>query len=117
MIPVLCIGETKEEYDKGLNKEVCAIQLAKGLSGVSADEMKNIVIAYEPVWAIGTGLTCEPKVAQKVHEGIRAWFSEKYSPAAADAMRAKMRRRSGRRSEAASYRAAALGTALTTTPA
>ena len=82
--PILCIGETKEEYDKGLNKEVCAIQLAKGLSGVSADEMKNIVIAYEPVWAIGTGLTCPPEGAQEVHAFIRGWFDASYNAKVAD---------------------------------
>ena len=49
MIPVLCIGETKDEYDAGLCESVCAIQLAKDLAGVSAEDMKKIVIAYEPV--------------------------------------------------------------------
>ena len=53
MYPVLCIGESKEEYDASLVESVCAIQLAKNLVGVNKDDLKNIVIAYEPVWAIG----------------------------------------------------------------
>jgi len=81
---VLCIGETKGEYEKGLNKEVCAIQLAKGLAGVSAEEMANVVIAYEPVWAIGTGLTCPPNEAQEVHAFIRGWFDATYDAKVAD---------------------------------
>ena len=51
------IGETEEEYDAGLCADVCKLQLAKDLAGVSAAAMKDVVIAYEPVWAIGTGLT------------------------------------------------------------
>ena len=84
---ILCIGESFDEYQANLADTVCRIELSKDLDGVTEEELARVVIAYEPVWAIGTGLTCEPKVAQKVHEGIRAWFSEKYSPAAADAMR------------------------------
>ena len=56
-------------------------------SGFTADELSRVVVAYEPVWAIGTGLTCEPAVAQKVHKGIRGWFEMKYGVAAADAVR------------------------------
>ncbi|CAN0377550.1 unnamed protein product, partial [Phaeothamnion confervicola] len=48
MKPILCIGESKEEYEAGLNKEICAVQLGKDLAGVSAGEMETIVIAYEP---------------------------------------------------------------------
>ena len=87
MIPVLCIGETKEEYDAGLCEAVCAIQLAKDLAGVSADDMKKIVIAYEPVWAIGTGLVCPTPVAQDVHKFLRAKLATMYDQATADAVR------------------------------
>lgn len=62
LIPVLCFGESKEEYENGLNQEVCAIQLLKDLKDITPEEMKNVVLAYEPVWAIGTGLVCPPKV-------------------------------------------------------
>ena len=63
---------------------MCNTQLTKGLKDVSAEEMKNIVIAYEPVWAIGTGLTATPEVAQETHAYIRSWFVENYSQAVAD---------------------------------
>ena len=53
----------------------------RGVSGVSAEMMKNIVIAYEPVWAIGTGLTATPEVAQETHAYIRSWFVDNYSQA------------------------------------
>lgn len=52
---VLCIGETLEEFEKNLVGAVCEIQLKKGLAGISADDMDKVTIAYEPVWAIGTG--------------------------------------------------------------
>lgn len=53
MKPILCIGETQEEYDLGITQEVCAMQVSKDLAGVSKEDMENVVIAYEPVWAIG----------------------------------------------------------------
>jgi len=76
--PVLCIGETKEEYEAGLNHEVCAIQIFKDLANVTPEQMQNVVIAYEPVWAIGTGLVCPPDVAQEVHQFIRSQIKKKY---------------------------------------
>lgn len=65
MKPILCIGETKEEYDLQIKNEVCAMQLSKDLVGVTKEQMKDVVIAYEPVWAIGTGLVCGAKDASK----------------------------------------------------
>lgn len=76
--PVLCIGETLSEYEAGLNQEVCAIQLLKDLAGVTPEEMMKVVIAYEPVWAIGTGLVCPKEVAQEVHAFIRSVITKKY---------------------------------------
>ncbi|KAG5191944.1 Triosephosphate isomerase [Tribonema minus] len=87
MRPILCIGESKEEYESGLNKEVCAVQLGKNLAGVTAEQMKDVVIAYEPVWAIGTGLVATPEVAQSVHAYIRSWLAGKYGQAVADDVR------------------------------
>ena len=78
MIPVLCIGETKEEFDANLCESVCAIQLAKDLAGVSAADVKTMIIAYEPVWAIGTGLVCPSETAQKVHKFLRAKIAAMY---------------------------------------
>ena len=65
---------------------MCNTQLTKGLKDVSAEEMKKIVIAYEPVWAIGTGLTATPEVAQETHEYVRSWFKENYDASVADAV-------------------------------
>merc|ERR1719453_2777342 len=76
-----------KDDDASINRTVRRIELGKDLDGVTEEQLERVVIAYEPVWAIGTGLTCEPKVAQKVHEGIRKWFSEKYSPDAAAKIR------------------------------
>ena len=73
MTAVLCIGETKEEYEAGQVKKICARQLAGALAGIEATEMNKVIIAYEPVWAIGTGLTATPAIAQSVHAGIRDW--------------------------------------------
>eukprot|EP00617_Octactis_speculum_P025600 CAMPEP_0185765650 /NCGR_PEP_ID=MMETSP1174-20130828/31000_1 /TAXON_ID=35687 /ORGANISM="Dictyocha speculum, Strain CCMP1381" /LENGTH=290 /DNA_ID=CAMNT_0028448911 /DNA_START=28 /DNA_END=900 /DNA_ORIENTATION=- len=84
---ILCIGETQGEFEAGLTNEVNAIQLSKGLSGVSAEDMSRVVIAYEPVWAIGTGLVCPSDTAQLVHESIRAQLAKLYSSEIADSVR------------------------------
>jgi len=81
---ILCIGELKEERESGETFNVCDTQLTAGLKGVSAEMMKEIVIAYEPVWAIGTGLTATPEVAQETHAYIRSWFVDNYSQEVAD---------------------------------
>ena len=85
--PVLCIGETKDEYEAGLCESICKVQLAKDLAGVTADQMKDVVIAYEPVWAIGTGLVCPSDVAQDVHKSIRAYLATLYNADVAAATR------------------------------
>lgn len=87
MKPILCIGETKEEYEAGLCEATCAIQIAKDLAGVSAEQMNDVVIAYEPVWAIGTGLVCPSDVAQEVHVSIRAFLAKMFDQKVADATR------------------------------
>jgi len=75
---VLCIGETREEYEAGLNQEVCAIQIMKDLKEITPEDMSNVIIAYEPVWAIGTGLVCPKEVAQDIHKYIRSLIAKKY---------------------------------------
>lgn len=69
--PIFCVGELLEERENGTTSDVIKRQLLKGLEGISVDEMKNIIVAYEPVWAIGTGKTASPAQAQEVHEFIR----------------------------------------------
>jgi triosephosphate isomerase len=71
MSVILCIGETETEFEANLASAVCEVQLKKGLAGVSAEEMSNVCIAYEPVWAIGTGKVATPEIAQNVHADIR----------------------------------------------
>jgi triosephosphate isomerase len=69
--PILCIGETLDERDGGKVEEVLRTQLTANLAGVSADQMGSIVLAYEPVWAIGTGRNASPEQAQEAHAFIR----------------------------------------------
>lgn len=77
--PIFCVGELLEERENGTTKEVIKKQVLKGLENVSIDEMQNIIIAYEPVWAIGTGKTATPAQAQEVHEFIRDLIEIEYS--------------------------------------
>jgi len=87
MKPILCIGETQQEYDLDITQEVCAMQVSKDLKGVTKEEMKNVVIAYEPVWAIGTGLVCEPDAANEVHKFIRTILAKMYDDEVAQSVR------------------------------
>jgi triosephosphate isomerase len=75
---IFCCGEVKEEREEGRHFEVVERQLEDGLFSLSAEEMKKIIIAYEPVWAIGTGLTATPEQAQEMHMYIRKLIGEKY---------------------------------------
>jgi triosephosphate isomerase (TIM) len=75
LIPVLCVGETLAERDAGHTLAVVVRQLAGALSGLAADALSRVVIAYEPVWAIGTGRNATPSDAAAVHKEIRAWLS------------------------------------------
>ena len=70
--PIVCVGETLEERDGGREKEVLETQLRGSLAGVTAEQMLSIVIAYEPVWAIGTGRNATPEQAQDAHAHVRS---------------------------------------------
>ncbi len=74
--PVLCVGETLEEREAGKVDEVIKTQLVGGLADVPAEKAESVVIAYEPVWAIGTGKTATPEQAQEVHAFIRQTLTE-----------------------------------------
>ncbi len=82
--PIFCIGETKEERESGSFFDIIKTQLSKGLFHLSPEQFKSVVLAYEPVWAIGTGLTASPEQAQEVHAFIRKTVAEKYGDAVAD---------------------------------
>jgi triosephosphate isomerase len=76
--PILCVGEKLEERDADTTEKVIETQLVGGLSGLSDKELKDLVIAYEPVWAIGTGRNATPDQAQEVHAFIRKWMTGKF---------------------------------------
>lgn len=82
--PIFCIGELLKEREDGITNDIVKRQVIKGLEGISVDHMKNVIIAYEPVWAIGTGKTATPDQAQEVHEFIRGLIAENYSQSIAD---------------------------------
>jgi len=86
MKPILCVGETKEEREKGLTFCVVEMQIRHALYGLSRQEVENIVIAYEPVWAIGTGVVAKPEQAQEVHRFIRKLLSELYDAKLAESI-------------------------------
>ena len=69
--PIVCIGELLEEREGGLTEKVLTTQIRGGFDGISAEDMAEIVVAYEPVWAIGTGKTATPDIAQETHAHIR----------------------------------------------
>ena len=87
MSVMLCIGESESEYEQDLAGSVCAVQLRKGLNGISKEQMSRVAIAYEPVWAIGTGKVATPEVAQAVHKKCRDILAEMYDQETADAVR------------------------------
>lgn len=87
LTPILCCGETLDERDAGRAEQVVNDQLEADLSGLSADEVAKLVIAYEPVWAIGTGRTATPEQAQQMHAYIRSWLTEKFGSGVAENLR------------------------------
>ncbi len=84
---ILCIGETLEERETGITEAVIEKQVRWDLLDIPAEQLENIVLAYEPVWAIGTGKTATNEQAQAVHAFIRALLAKMYCPNCAEAMR------------------------------
>jgi triosephosphate isomerase (TIM) len=87
LISVLCVGETLAQREAGQTDAVNRKQTVEGLKGVLAEQMARVVIAYEPVWAIGTGRTATPADAQDAHHKLRRLLAELYGQAVADATR------------------------------
>jgi len=83
LVPILCVGETLEQREADETVAVVTSQLSRGLAEVKGAELSNLVVAYEPVWAIGTGLTATPGQAQKVHGLIRDFLGDFLGPAKA----------------------------------
>jgi triosephosphate isomerase len=87
MTPIMCVGETQDEHDSGRALDVVLRQLQRGLENVGDDHVTTVVIAYEPVWAIGTGRTATPEQAEAIHGAIRGAILERYGRGRADAVR------------------------------
>ncbi|KPJ61903.1 MAG: triosephosphate isomerase [Deltaproteobacteria bacterium DG_8] len=87
LTPIVCIGETLEEREAGKTLAVIEQQVREGLNGLSSEEMEKVVIAYEPVWAIGTGKTATPDQAQEVHKFIRDQIAQIFGEGVAENIR------------------------------
>jgi triosephosphate isomerase len=85
--PIVCVGETLAQREAGSYHEVISQQLAGGLDGLTPHDLLRIILAYEPVWAIGTGRTASPEIAQEVHGGIRAWLAHRFGDEAGQQVR------------------------------
>jgi len=87
LVVILCVGETLEQREQGTAERVVSGQLSAGLSGLTASDLDRIIVAYEPVWAIGTGRTATPEQAQEMHAFIRRVFAGSHSAQAANELR------------------------------
>ncbi len=87
LIPIVCVGETLQERQGNVTQQVVRQQVRGAFTGVEPADVSRVIVAYEPVWAIGTGLTATPAQAQEVHAFIRALLSESYGTAAAASVR------------------------------
>ena len=85
--PILCVGETLAERDAGSQVRVVEAQLASAFAGCDASEAARTVLAYEPVWAIGTGRMATPADAEVMHRAIRAWLRSRFDPEVAERVR------------------------------
>jgi triosephosphate isomerase len=84
LLPIICVGETLKEREGGITEQVVTTQVKGCLDGISASDMERITIAYEPVWAIGTGKVATPAQAQAVHAHIRGLVTQLYGKNLAD---------------------------------
>ena len=87
LLPIFCVGELLEERQGGTTNEVVAGQIKNGLEGICAKSIQVVTVAYEPVWAIGTGLTATPEQAQEVHAMIRGLLADLYGNEIAQSIR------------------------------
>ena len=87
LLPILCVGETLAQRDAGQAVAVVEAQLSAAVAGLTADQVSTITIAYEPVWAIGTGRAATPDMAQEMHAAIRSWMRRTYPSFVAESVR------------------------------
>ncbi len=84
LTPIFCIGETLEQRENGITNDVIKNQVSEGVKELSEEDANKLIIAYEPIWAIGTGKTATPEQAQEVHKFIRSLLKEKFSEDTSD---------------------------------
>jgi triosephosphate isomerase (TIM) len=82
---IVCVGETLEQREAGIHHKIVTQQLAASLDGLTPQTLWRIILAYEPVWAIGTGRTATPEIAEEMHRAIRTWLTGQYGGEAAQA--------------------------------
>ncbi len=87
IVPILCVGETEAQYDAGQTQTVLKQELQESLQGLTAEQVAQMIIAYEPIWAIGTGKSADPGIAQSCCQLVRQTVQELFTPAAAEAVR------------------------------
>jgi triosephosphate isomerase (TIM) len=86
LAPIICVGETLQERESGQTAHVIRRQFSGSFAGLSAEQMQSTVVAYEPVWAIGTGRTATPQQAEEVHADLRKLIAEAYNTGVADSV-------------------------------
>lgn len=84
--PIVCVGETLEQREGNVTLKVVGKQIRGAFANIKAEDMEKVIVAYEPIWAIGTGKTATPEQAQEVHAEIRKMIAELFSPSVADAL-------------------------------
>jgi triosephosphate isomerase len=87
LVPIVCVGETLQQREGAQTRSVIAEQFSGSLAGLAAEQVKKIVIAYEPVWAIGTGVVASPEQAEEVHADLRTILENSYNADVAQAVR------------------------------
>ena len=87
LIPIVCVGETLAEREAGRTRQVIEAQCHQGLTGLTGEDFSNIILAYEPVWAIGTGRTATPDLAEEVHQFIRSRIQQQCGEKVAQSLR------------------------------
>ncbi|MCF7916451.1 MAG: triose-phosphate isomerase [Candidatus Omnitrophica bacterium] len=87
LLPIVCVGETLEQREQGQEKNVIEEQLREGFDSLTESDLEKITVAYEPVWAIGTGKTATGDQAEAMHNFIREWIKKEFSPSQAEKLR------------------------------
>jgi triosephosphate isomerase len=87
LVPIVCVGEKQQEREAGITQKIIQDHVTGAFEGISAEQVSGVVIAYEPVWAIGTGLTATPEQAQEVHAFIRHILTGLYNSNVAQQVR------------------------------